>query len=198
MQMNEILTRTDGLQWIARELGINETQAANGAAALVPMILGGFKRELQTEPAGGLGLLGLIGQLGGSALLDDVLGPTPADVSHGNKVLERIFGSKDVSRAVARKAAAQTGLSPATLKKMLPMLATLVTGHMAMHQVEHAAHHVAAGSPLSEVLGTLGSRIAAGGNPIPDVAPGLIAMLDLDGAGNPLDDVLEMAGRAMR
>jgi hypothetical protein len=43
----------------------------------------------------------ILAQLGGSALLDDVLAPRPTQVSRGNDVLGQIFGSKDVSRTVA-------------------------------------------------------------------------------------------------
>ncbi|MBK7469630.1 MAG: hypothetical protein IPI73_02305 [Betaproteobacteria bacterium] len=50
------------------------------------------------------------------------------DVNRGNDVLGQIFGSKDVSRAVAQNAAAQSGLDSSLLKKMLPMLAMLVAG----------------------------------------------------------------------
>ena len=100
----------------------------------LPAILGGFKKQAQAQPTGLEGLGGLLGQLGGGGLLDDVLSPQPTDVSRGNDVLGQIFGSKDVSRTVAQNAASQSGLDPALLKKMLPMLAMLVAGYMAKQQ----------------------------------------------------------------
>ena len=59
MQITEILAQMGGLQSMARELGVSETQAANGAEALIPAILGGFKKQAQSQPAGldGLGRL---------------------------------------------------------------------------------------------------------------------------------------------
>ena len=45
MQITEILAQMGGLQSMARELDIDETQAASGAEALVPAILGGFKKQ---------------------------------------------------------------------------------------------------------------------------------------------------------
>jgi hypothetical protein len=105
MQINDILAQMGGIQSIARELGVNESQAASGAAALLPAILGGFKKQAQAQPTGLEGLGGLLGQLGGGSLLDNVLAPQPTDVSRGNNVLGQIFGSKDVSRAVAQNAA---------------------------------------------------------------------------------------------
>jgi hypothetical protein len=131
MQITDLLAQMGGLQSIAKELGVTENQAAAGAAALAPAILGGFKKQAQSQPSGLEGLGGLLGKLGGGALLDDVLAPRATDVSRGNDVLGHIFGSKDVSRTVAQNAAANTGLSADLLKKMLPMLAMAVAGYMA-------------------------------------------------------------------
>jgi hypothetical protein len=39
-----------GLQSMARELGISESQVASGAAALAPAILGEFKKQAQAQP----------------------------------------------------------------------------------------------------------------------------------------------------
>ena len=94
-------------------------QAASGAEALVPAILGGFKKQAQSQPGGLEGLGGLLGQLGGGGLLDDVLSAQPTDVSRGDDVLGQIFGSKDVSRTVAQDASAKTGLDPALLSLRL-------------------------------------------------------------------------------
>ena len=73
MQITDILRQMGGLQSMARELGISEDQAASGAAALAPAILGGFKKQAQAQPSGLEGLGGLLGQLGGGGLLDDVV-----------------------------------------------------------------------------------------------------------------------------
>jgi hypothetical protein len=131
MQITDILAQMGGLQSMARELGVSEAQAASGADALMPAILGGFKKQAQAQPAGLGGLGSLLGQLGGGGLLDQVLAPQPTDLGQGNEVLGQIFGSRDVSRTVAQNAASQSGLDPALLKKMLPMLAMLVAGYMA-------------------------------------------------------------------
>ncbi|MDO9604333.1 MAG: DUF937 domain-containing protein [Hydrogenophaga sp.] len=193
MQINDILAQMGGLRSMARELGVDETQAARAAEALAPAILGGFKKQAQSQPTGLEGLGGLLGQLGGGGLLDQVLGPQPTDVSRGNDVLGQIFGSKDVSRAVAQNAASQSGLDPSLLKKMLPMLAMLVTGYLAKQRA--ADDGTAQISPGEGGLGgLLGGLLGAQGN----AAPGLASMLDLNGDGNPLDDILRMAGKVMR
>ena len=192
MQITDILAQMGGLQSMARELGISESQAASGAAALAPAILGGFKKQAQAQPSGLDGLGGLLGQLGGGGLLDDVLSPQPTNVNRGNDVLGQIFGSKDVSRTVAQNAAAQSGLDPGLLRKMLPMVAMLVAGYMAKQHGGGAAQPAASGGGLGGLLGGLLGGQGGGGT------AGLASMLDLDGDGNPLDDILQMAGKAMR
>ena len=159
MQITDILAQMGGLQSMAQELGVSETQAASGAAALVPAILGGFKKQAQSQPTGLEGLGGLLGQLGGGGLLDDVLAPQPTNVGRGNDVLGQIFGSKDVSRTVAQNAASQSGLDLSLLKKMLPMLAMLVAGYMAK---QRGADDTA---QPSQAAGGLGGR----GSPAPTV-----------------------------
>ncbi|WP_291985171.1 DUF937 domain-containing protein [Candidatus Accumulibacter sp. ACC007] len=197
MQITDILAQMGGLQSMARELGVTETQAASGAAALAPAILGGFKKQAQAQPAGLLGLGGLLGQLGGGGLLEQVLAPQPTNVGQGNDILGQIFGSKDVSRSVAQNAASQSGLEPSVLKKMLPMLAMLVTGYMAKQGGAAAAPATPAGDPGSLLGGLLGGQSAGGSAPASSLT-GLASMLDLDGDGNPLDDLMQMVGKAMR
>ena len=220
MQLTDLLGQMGGLQSMARELGVSESQAASGAAALLPAILGGFKKQAQAQP-GGLGGLGsLLNGLGGGGLLDDVLSPQPTNVGRGNDVLGQIFGSRDVSRAVAQNAAGQTGLDPALLRKMLPILAMLAAGYMARQHGAGAAGGAsgaavgsgaalpgglggllggAGGGGAGGLAGALGGMLGGGGSGAPQ-APGgsLASMLDLDGDGNPLDDILGMAGKLVR
>ena len=203
MQITDILAQMGGLQSVARELGVSETEVANGAEALLPAILGGFKKQAQAQPAGMEGLGGLLGQLGGGGLLDQMLGPQSTNPGAGNDVLGQIFGSKDVSRSVAQNAASQTGLSPDLLKQMLPLLAMLVTGYLAK-QGGGAASPSAA--PEEGGLGGLGGLLGGllgGGGAGAAAAPsvglgGLGTMLDMNGDGNALDDILRLAGKALK
>jgi hypothetical protein len=201
MQITDVLAQMGGLRSMAKELGISETQAASGAAALAPAILGGFKKQAQSQPAGLEGLGGLLGKLGGGALLDDVIAPQPTNVNRGNEVLGQIFGSKDVSRTVAQNAAAQTQLSPDLLKKMLPMVAMLVTGYMAKQKGAAAAptaQNAPAGAPAATNGGGLGGMLggllggSGAGAQRAGAAGGLASMLDMNGDGNALDDILRM------
>jgi hypothetical protein len=198
MQITDILAQLGGLGSMARELGVSEDQVATGAAALAPAILGGLKKQAQAQPSGLDGLGGLLGKLGGGSLLDQVLSPQPTDVDQGNDVLGKIFGSKDVSRSVAQNAASQTGLDSGLLKKMLPMLAMLVAGYVARQSGAGGAAAGAAPPAAGAGLGGLLGGLLGAGQPSTAGGGGIGAMLDMNGDGNALDDILRMAGKAMR
>ena len=161
MQITDILAQMGGLKSMAQELGVDEAQAASSAAALAPAILGGFKKQAQSQPTGLEGFGGLLGKL---------------------------------------------GLDSSLLKKMLPMLAMLVTGYLAKQQGTGAeaqpSPSAALGGGLGGGLGDLLGGLLGGQNfghaPQGAASSGLASMLDMNGDGNALDDILRIAGKAMR
>ena len=193
MNLTDILAQAGGIESMAKELGVPPGLAKQGAEALLPAILGGFKK--QAQGGGGIeGLGGLLAGLGGGGLLDAVLAPQATPVEQGNDVLGQIFGSKDVSRSVAGDAAAKTGIDAGTLKKMLPILAMLVAGYMAKQGDDEGGGGLTGG--LGGMLGNvLGGAMGGGAAPSAGGLGGLANMLDLDGDGNPLDDIMGMANK---
>ena len=192
MQLSDILDKTGGLQSIARELNIGEGDAAKAAAALAPAVLGGFRKQAESHPQGLEGLGGMLSHLGGGELLDSLLSPTPTDTVPGNNVLGQIFGSKEVSRAVAQNAAAQSGQDPSLLKKMLPMLAMLVAGYMAKKGIGGGAKFSPdGGAGLGGVPGGM-----LGGQGAGDSSAGVLGgLLNMGGQSNPLDEIMGRLGR---
>ncbi len=211
MDLINILQQSGAIGGIAQQLGVNESVAQMGATALLPAILGGFKSQAQAQPTGLDGLGGLLQQFGGGGLLDAVAAPEPAPVDQGNSILGQIFGSKDVSRTVAGHAAEQTGIDSSLLKQMLPMLAMAVAGYMAK---QHSGQSGGIGDLIGGALGggqssgglggmlgnVIGGMMGGGQSTAPAVGGlgGLANMLDFDGDGNPLDDIIGMAGKLGR
>ena len=196
MDIMDIIQKSGGIESMARELGVDQNVAMAGAGALLPAILGGFKKNAQSQSSGLEGLVGMIGGMGGGGLLDNVLGSQPTSIDQGNNVLGEIFGSKDVSRSVAGNASEQTGIDSSMLKKMLPMVAMMVAGYMAKQGGQDGGQSSGGGigGMLGGVLGGLmggGSSNASGGG----LLGSLGNMLDLDGDGNPLDDIIGMASK---
>jgi hypothetical protein len=208
MNLTDILAQAGGIESMASQLGVSPETAKAGADALLPAILGGFKK--QAEAGGGVeGLGGLLGQLGGGGLFDAVLSPQATPVDQGNDVLGQIFGSKDVSRTVATHAAAQTGLDSGLLKKMLPILAMLAAGYLAKQGGQQQGEGGGLGGLIGGMLGGSGGlggvlgNVLGGGTNSGGGAPagglgGLGQLIDLNGDGNPLDDIIGMAGKLAR
>ena len=210
--LNNILQQTGGISAIATQLGIAPGLAEAGANALLPAIVGGFSKH--AGGAGGLGsLIGMLGGLGGAGLATNVLGPEPTQVDKGNDVLGQIFGSKDVSRTVATQASNQTGIDPALLKKMLPILAMLVAGYLSRAGGAQQGNVTGGGGGgIGDMIGSvLGTVLGGGAQSAPaggggQAGGGLGGMLGSllgmasggtggRGGGNALDEIIGMAGK---
>jgi hypothetical protein len=126
--------------------------------------------------------LGTIGGLGGGGLLDNVTSTEPTEIDKGNQILGQLFGSKDGSRAVAASAAAQSGVEPSLLKKMLPILAMVAAGYV-MKQASQGQGGL--GGALGGILG--GQSSPSGDAPGAGTQPA--------GSGGILDDLIGAAGK---
>ncbi|MFO1350805.1 MAG: DUF937 domain-containing protein [Gammaproteobacteria bacterium] len=179
---------------LARQFGISENDVGNVLSQVLPALTSGIKRNASQE--GGLdSLLNALGNGGHDQYLDnpDVLAQ-PQTIDDGNNILGHIFGSKDVSRELANRASAQTGLSSSLLKQMLPVIAGLAMGALSKR---------AAGSGgLGGILGGLiGGGAQGSGVGLPGAGGGLGglgSLLDANHDGSVIDDLLGMAGKFLR
>jgi hypothetical protein len=121
---------------VSQRFGLSEEKMGSALSQLVPALVAGLQRNTSRE--GGVdGLLNALNSgdharyLGQPELLQQE--DTTQD---GNSILGHIFGSKDVSRAVAGRAAEQTGIGADVLKKMLPVVATMVMGGLSKQKAE--------------------------------------------------------------
>lgn len=195
MGASDPIAQTPEFQAMASRFGLSNEQAASAADALLPAIMGGFKNQMQGAEGAGGGLGAMLGMLGGSGLFGGAQEEQALDAGRGNQVLGQIFGSKDVSRAVAQDASTRTGLDSSLLKQMLPVLVSIVTAYMARQSGSGAAQ-----APSGGLGGMLGGLLGGGATQQQGSSPlsGIAAMLDSNGDGNALDDIMRMAGKAMR
>lgn len=197
--MMEMLRRSGGLEALSKQLGVSPAVAAAGSEALLPAIVGGLRNRAETAGGGDAGLdnlVDMLGSLGGGRLAANVLGPEPTDVAKGNSVLAELFGSKDVSRSVAAHAAKASGIDAETLERMLPILAMLIGGYMAARAQTGGAEGGRMLSGLGALItGFLADKGGRAPNPARAGAEPLDAILDLDGAENPLGAIIASLGR---
>lgn len=165
---------------LGSQVGLAPDQTTAALAALVPALAAGFQRNLQGQG----GLDSLISALASGNHGEYIDRPTSlgdqSAVADGNGILGHLLGSKDVSREVASRAAAQTGLSAEVLKRMLPLVATLMMGAFAKQTANPTS--------MGAGLGRPGSGIAAM----------LTPLLDRNRDGSIVDDVTSMIGRFMK
>jgi hypothetical protein len=157
-----------------QSVGLSPDQTASALSALVPALAAGLHRNAG-QPGGLDALLGALSSGGHEQYVDDPSALSRQEtVADGNGILGHILGSKEASRSLADRGAAQTGLGADVLKKLLPIAATMVMGTLAKQQSGRA--NVAA---------------AGGGDLLSMLAP----MLDRDGDGSPLNEVLGTVGK---
>lgn len=163
---------------IARQFGVSDAQASSAISALLPALVGGMQRNVQ-QSNGFESLLGALSDGHHQRYVEDPAAAfAESTVQEGNGILGHLLGSKDASRAVAKRASAQTGVGEDVLKRMLPVVATMLMGSLSKQtQAGKALAAPQAGS--------------AGG------AQGLLGMLtpllDQNQDGSIVDDVFRIA-----
>ena len=167
-------------QNIASRFGIQDSQASAAISALLPALVGGMQKNVQ-QPSGFQALLGALSDGHHQRYVEDpqVIADEQT-VQEGNGILGHLLGSKDVSRDVARRASAQTGVGEGVLKQMLPVVATMLMG--AVSKQTQAGKGLAAaavsGSGAGGEQGLLGM---------------LTPLLDQNNDGSMADDIFRMA-----
>lgn len=170
--------------------GVDPDQAQTALQALLPALAGAVQRNA-AQPGGLEALLGALSSGQHQRYLDDpsALGEDRT-VQDGNAILGHLLGSKDVSRTVAARASAQTGIGADMLQKMLPLVAAMMMGGLSKGNAQSGGMSGAGGGGLLGQL-SAGGRGASGGGLLDMLTP----MLDRNGDGSALDDLLGMAGK---
>lgn len=185
-----------GLGQLAQQFGLDTEQAGGLAGMLAPAIAQGAKKRAQRG-----GLDAVLGQLTGEAqgayLDDPAAAAAPEGQAQGEQFLEQILGSREASQGLAAEAANRTGIDLGTVVKFLPAIAAMLQGGMqrsvpdssiqAMTGGGSAGGGSAGGGGLMDMVGGLmgGGQAQGGGLDM------LTGLLDADGDGSAMDDILE-------
>lgn len=128
MNLTQLLVTQQNVDEISARFGLTEVQTLEAMNAVLPAFSEGLKR--QTSTAGGAA--GFLQALASGQHLNYADQPSsamdPDGIAEGNAILGHLFGNKKVSRAVAKQAAADTGISDSMFKELLPALASMVMG----------------------------------------------------------------------
>ncbi len=168
---------TAGVAQLAKSVGVDEQAMGPVLTAAIPAILAGMAKNSQ-EPSGAEALSDALDDHGPSIFgnLGSLLGNNP----DGAKILGHVLGSRRPS--VEQNLSEQSGLSLETIMKLLPILAPLVMGYLSKQKQDHGLDAGGVGSMLGEERQEAEVKQPGLG--------GLTAILDSDGDGSIVDDVL--------
>lgn len=188
-----------GLAGLASQFGLDQEKAGGLAEMLAPAIGSAAKKRAESG-----GLSDLLGQLQGEGLGGLFERPeaaaAPEAQAQGQNFLEGLLGSREATDELANVAAERSGVDASTVQQFMPALAAMLQGGMQkqtpdtsiqgmMTQLGGGTTNQGGGimSMLSGLLSTQNKDSGGGGMDLSMITN----MLDADGDGSVLDDVLE-------
>lgn len=141
------------MESMASQFNLAQEQVTKAIAALMPAFSSGLKRNA-ANPYDFSSLIGAMASGSYAKYFEDMNKAfTPQGIADGNQVLERLFGSKDVSRAIAAQAAQFTGVGQDVLKQMLPVMADAIMGGLFKQTTgQMAGANPFAGTPMAAMM----------------------------------------------
>ena len=187
-----------GLAGLASQFGLDDDKAGGLVSMLAPAIGSAAKKRAESG-----GLQDLLGQLQGEGLGSLFDAPeqaaAPEAQAQGQSFLEGLLGSREATDELANAAAERSGVDTSTVQQFMPALAAMLQGGMQKQtpdtSIQGMLTQLSGGTPnqgggimsmLSGMLSTQ-NKPDAGGMDLSMITN----MLDADGDGSVLDDVLE-------
>ena len=174
----------DAMRAMAQQFGLNESQMDQAMAALMPAFSTGLKRNAANPMDMSNFLSALAGGNHAQYFENMQAAFSPQAKKEGNGILGHLFGSKEVSRAVAAQAEAATGIGQEIFKQMLPVLATSIMGGLFKQSTGQSQANAMGGSnPIGDLISEMMRQGMGGGKakPAQQASP----------MDNPLGQILE-------
>lgn len=168
----------------SQKLGQNTNTTSSALSAALPLILGAMKNNAST-PQGAEGLLGALSNSkhDGSILdnLDGFLGDSSAE-SDGANILGHVFGGKEQN--IAKAVGAKSGMDMGQAMSLLKMAAPIVLGYLGKQTRQDNV------SDAGGIENLLGGLLGGGAEKEQNL---VTQLLDADGDGSVVDDIIGMA-----
>ena len=194
----------NGIGALSRQFGLSQEQTEAALQALLPAFSQGLRHNV-ADPYGLGAFMTAMANGQHAAFFDNAAAAaSPAGVDEGNAILGQLFGSKDLSRAVAGQAAQATGIGQSILAQMLPVIASMLMGGMAKQATgQPGAQQAGGGNVFGDLLQQMmrgGMMGAPSGQPqsSPQAAPGPSDPFGGNPFGKMLQDMLGGAGGTAR
>jgi len=164
----------NGMQALAQQYGLSMQQTQAAVAALLPAFSQGLQRSTADPYGLGAFMTAMASGQHAKYFEDATRAFSPQGLNEGNGILGHLFGSKELSRAVASQAAQATGVSQQILQQMLPAIASMVMGGLfkqTTNQMQAAGGFGGGSNPLGEIIGEMMRQAGGGAQPAPQQAP---------------------------
>ena len=145
----------NGIAALARQFNLSQQQAQAAVEALLPAFSQGLKRNAADPYGFGAFMTAMASGQHGKYFENAANAFSPQGIEQGNDILGHLFGSKELSRAVAGQAAQATGIGQQVLQQMLPAIAAMIMGGLfkqSTRQMQARRRSAAAGNPLGEII----------------------------------------------
>ena len=144
----------NGIDALARQFGLSQQQTQTALEALLPAFSQGLKRNASDPYGVGAFLTAMASGQHVKYFEDASKAFAPQGVQEGNGILGHLFGSKELSRAVASQAAQATGIGQDILKQMMPAIASMLMGGLFKQSTGQlqAGGFGGANNPLGEII----------------------------------------------
>lgn len=194
LQLLQQAQNGQGLSALAEKVGLDQTQAGDLTNLLAPVI--GKAAKQQAEGGGLDAVLGALKGEDQAALFDDATqAASPEGAAQGANFLNGLLGENGTN-ALAEQAAERTGIGMEQIMAFLPALGAMAQGGLqkqvpdASIDALQAAQSQGGGGLMGLVGGLLGGSSGGG----PDLSA-LTSLLDADGDGSVVDDIMEKLGK---
>ena len=162
------------MQALAQQFGLSMQQTQAAVQALLPAFSQGLQRNTADPYGMGAFMTAMASGQHAKYFEDATRAFSPQGIDEGNGILGYLFGSKDLSRAVAAQAAQATGLSQQVLQQMLPAMASMMMGGLFQqtnNQMQAAGGFGGGGNPFGEIIEQMMRQAGGGAQAQPRPAP---------------------------
>ncbi|MCZ0814041.1 MAG: DUF937 domain-containing protein [Pseudomonadota bacterium] len=195
MRLLEQAQGGQGLSQLASQFGLDETKAQALTGMLAPAIGQAAKKRAETGQAETV--LGFMKGEDKAAFFDDAsAAATPEGVAQGQSFLNSLMGDAAATEGLASAAAEKAGVDQGTVAQFLPALAAMAQGGLQKQMPDSSIDGMlgmiqgagGSGGLMGMIGGLLGGKGGAASSG-PDLSM-LTGMLDADGDGSVMDDIL--------
>jgi hypothetical protein len=172
MNLYEMMRQAQGgeaFASLARQYGLTQDEVRRAVEAFTPA----FSTALQRNTADPMGFFQFMQALASGQHAQFYRSPeeaaAPAGRREGEAILDRLFGSRELSRAVADQISAATGLADAVVSEMMPALSAMMMG--GLEQQVGSGHNPMLEEMTRRMSALSGAAPAAGSETAQDTDP---------------------------